>query len=207
MQPIIGIDFDSTIAKYDQLMHEIALEKGFIRPEVNVNKKDIRDYIRQLEDGETKWQIVQSTAYGPRMKEARLAESFHDFYTKCKKSGIKTYIISHKTVHAKYDATRTNLRKAAIEWILKQGLFSSAQIDQYGHPNIFFESSREEKIERITFLKCTHFIDDLPEVFTESLFPRNIEKILYDPFGHSLPMQDVKVFSSWKAIEDYFFQN
>jgi len=51
---IIGIDFDNTIASYDEPMHRLAVERGLISSGLPKNKKLIRDTIRALEDDESK---------------------------------------------------------------------------------------------------------------------------------------------------------
>ena len=70
-----------------------------------------------------------------------------------------------------YYITKTNLRTAALEWMQKNNLVISKD-------NIFFESTRQDKIKRIKELECTHFVDDLEETFEESSFPKKVKKIL-----------------------------
>ena len=57
---IIGMDFDNTIVSYDQVMHTVALEQEWIEPQLVKSKKQIRDHIRLLSDGERKWQKLQA---------------------------------------------------------------------------------------------------------------------------------------------------
>ena len=44
---ILGIDFDNTIVRYDNLFYKIALEKGLIDTSIG-KSKEIRDYLRSL---------------------------------------------------------------------------------------------------------------------------------------------------------------
>lgn len=73
--------------------------------------------------------------------------------------------------------------------------------------DIFFESTRKEKIFRIRQLLCTHFIDDLEETFSDDSFPKNVKKILYDPHREHLHMQGVLIFRTWDDINEYFFKS
>ena len=45
--------------------------------------------------------------------------------------------------------------------------------------DVYFESTRAEKLMRIAALSLTHFIDDLEEVLTDRDFPPNVERILF----------------------------
>ena len=71
---IIGVDFDNTIVSYDEVIHQIACEKGLIPGSHLKSKRHIRDAIRKLENGEMEWQKVQAIVYGPRMKDAKVIE-------------------------------------------------------------------------------------------------------------------------------------
>jgi len=71
---VIGVDFDNTIVSYDDLLFEAALKRGLIRQDVSRSKRAIRDSIRRLPEGESKWQQLQALIYGPRMEEAKLID-------------------------------------------------------------------------------------------------------------------------------------
>ena len=73
---------------------------------------------------------------------------------------------------------KTPLRKAATNWMESQGFFNE-KIFCLSKENIFFEDTRQEKVERIKKLNIDVFIDDLEEVFAEENFP-NIKKILFN---------------------------
>jgi hypothetical protein len=82
-------------------------------------------------------------------------------------------VVSHKTRHAPYDPTRTDLRAAALTWMRQKGLLRSGQ-GGIAPEHVFFEETRAAKIARITALRCSHFVDDLAEVFLEPAFPREV---------------------------------
>ncbi|VAX26092.1 FIG00442372: hypothetical protein [hydrothermal vent metagenome] len=196
---IIGVDFDNTIATYDDLMYKIALEAGFVAKNIEVNKRAIRNAIRALPGGEKKWRVVQAKAYGPKMKEARLIEGVRTFFMNLKKNRIPVYIISHKTEFADFDDSKTNLRKAALEWMEEKQFFSEKGLG-LGMDHVRFGATRIEKIGWIKQLGCTHFIDDLEEVFSEPDFPGAVRKILFSPLCVNTSSSNTEVFSSWAAI-------
>lgn len=201
---VVGVDFDSTIVSYDDVMYRVALQRGLIYSDTRKSKRDIRDIIRQIPDGETEWQRLQAVVYGSRMEEARLINGVQTFFELCKLYKVKVYIISHKTEFAKFDETGTNLRAVAMAWMKKNRFFETNGLS-LPQENVHFETSRRQKIERVRHLRCTHFIDDLEETFLENSFPKSIEKILYAPHIQRTSLTEVKIFTTWEEISDYFF--
>jgi hypothetical protein len=199
---VIGIDLDNTLACYDEIFHRAACQEGLIAPDVSQSKERIRDAIRLLPDGETQWTRLQAIVYGPRMSEARLFEGAAEFLRHCAANGVRTLIVSHKTPFAMLDGTRVDLRKAALEWLDASGFFGDYGI---AREDVFFEATRAEKIERIRSERCTHFIDDLAEVFAESAFPSEIVKVLFAPHGTNSDVPDVCICASWDKIRRFFF--
>jgi hypothetical protein len=205
MEKIIGVDFDNTIVRYGALVHRIAVEWGLVQENTEKDKKVIRDRIRLLPNGDVEWQKVQAEVYGPRMKEAELIEGVSEFLAQCRQNNIQIFIVSHKTQYAHYDRTGTELRTAALEWMESKTFFADTG---WGilRENVFFESTRVEKVDRIKRLRCTHFIDDLEEVFAEASFPENTEKILFDTQGRRAELAGIRMATSWKEIGDHFFR-
>jgi len=200
-QMIIGIDFDNTIVDYNKLMTDIAIDSGLIpRPAEPLNKRKIRNLIRDTKDGESKWRRVQAIAYGERMGEAVMMEGVGSFLQRLKCSGIPFYIVSHKTIHAIADPGETNLREAALEWMKSHCFFDHEPGLGLSETQVFFEDTRAEKIERIKKLGVTHFIDDLAETFEEKSFPETVVKILLGD-GREATAPDVIRFDHWSDIE------
>ncbi|HSX26396.1 MAG TPA: hypothetical protein VLE89_05250 [Chlamydiales bacterium] len=168
----VGIDFDNTIACYDDVFYKAALEKNLIPPTLSPAKTEIRDYFRK-NNREPEWTELQGYVYGTRMDLASPFPSVDLFFSHCRKNQIQLSIISHKTKHP-YLGPRYDLHEAARTWILKQSFF-------YPELQIFFELTLEEKLNRIAKMQCDLFIDDLPEVLSEPAFPKNVQKILFDP--------------------------
>jgi len=201
---VIGIDFDNTLVSYDDVIYRVAAHDGLIPLDVGKRKKEIRDRIRQLPGGEIEWQKLQAVVYGSRMGEAELIDGVKTFFELCKRYKVKLFIISHKTEYAKLDETATNLWLASLTWMERNKFFEP---DGLGltQGDVYFESTRNRKIERIRDTGCTHFIDDLEELFLEDSFPTTVEKILYTPEPDHVSLNGFKVFNSWEAISDYFF--
>lgn len=205
MTRVIGIDFDNTLVSYDVLIHRAAVDRGLIEAATDPCKKTVRDRIRRLPDGDVEWQKLQAQVYGPLMPHARLISGVTDFVRACRRSGDRIHVVSHKTEYAGYDSTGTNLRTAALEWMTANGFFSADGL-MLRREDVYFEGTRGAKIARIASLRCTHFVDDLEEVFGEAAFPAGVEKVLYEPTAAAPAVTGaIKVMPSWSAIHDYFF--
>lgn len=201
---LLGIDFDNTIAGYDGVFTTAARERGYITGSDPLAKLEIRNRIRALNEGEEKWMALQGEVYGKRMKDAELMPGVASFLKTCRQRQVRVCIVSHKTEYGHYDADRVNLREASRAWMNAQGFFD-AGIFAISPGNVFFESTRPEKIKRIAKIGCTHFIDDLEEVFDEPGFPDDTKRILYDPLGHAVTGAGLESHSSWQSIENTFF--
>ncbi|HEX2548933.1 MAG TPA: phosphotransferase enzyme domain protein, partial [Gammaproteobacteria bacterium] len=139
--------------------------------------------------------------YGELIKNATIFPGFKEFMICCNANPtIEVYIISHKTQVGHFSEKNVNLREVAREWLQNQGFFAG------GNPyilkeNIFFEETRNDKIKRIKNLNCTHFIDDLIEVFDSTLFPSHIKRYLFQ--GKS--SHSIRSFANWTEIKNAFF--
>ncbi len=196
---IVGIDFDNTIASYDELMHRIGVARGLIPADLPRNKKMIRDAIRALPDGESKWRALQTYSYGPGMRDAHAMEGVKQFIASCKARDIPVRIVSHKTEFANYGDPTVNLRKAAIDWMEREGLLGSGP-HAVAREHVFFEDSRERKIGRIRALGVTHFVDDLEETFLDATFPAAVRRILFAPRQPSGRAELWTTVATWSEI-------
>lgn len=202
----VGVDFDNTLVSYDTLIHLVAECRGLIGPETAARKKLVRDSIRQLPNGETEWQKIQALVYGPRIGEATPSEGATEFLKQCVRHGVKVNIVSHKTEFASYDETGTNLRSAAMSWLEQHRFLDS---DSYGLTgnDIYFESTRRNKVERIGKLGCTHFIDDLEETFLEQDFPSQVKKLLYSPLSDRTTTAHIDLTGDWSTMTEHLFHD
>lgn len=196
-QMILGIDFDNTIVNYDHVFHKVALERNLIPPELDISKAEVRRYLREI-GKESAWTELQGYVYGARMAEARPFPHSLEYVTRWIKSGVKIYIVSHKT-RTPYSGASYDLHKSAWQWLESQGFFDRHRIN-LKKCNVFFELTKRNKIKCIADLKCTHFVDDLPELLTEPSFPEKVEKILFDPSQQILGMPGVLKVSSWLEL-------
>jgi len=201
---VIGIDLDNTLVCYDELFHLAACQEQLIEPSLPRCKETIRDRIRLLPDGEKKWIRLQAIVYGTRMSGATLFDAADDFLKHCSRWRVPVKIVSHKTAFAMLDGRRLDLRQPAREWLQEQN--SSLNLG-LSPGDVFFESTRAEKIERIRSLGCSHFIDDLWEVFAESLFPKTTRKLLFAPHGTASREPGAQVFTHWQELDRFFFHD
>ena len=203
---IIGIDLDNTLVCYDELFYSVAREEGLIESSAPRSKEQIRDAIRLLPEGESKWTRLQAIVYGAQMSGATAFEGSEDFLRHCFTRGTKAVIVSHKTQFAPLDGKPIDLRESAMVWMKAKKFFDRSGCG-LSPDDVFFESTRLEKIERIRALGCTHFIDDLTEVFAESSFPLEIAKLLFAPHGATPRSTEIKVFRTWHDLDDFFFHD
>jgi hypothetical protein len=172
----IGIDFDNTIIAYDDVFCTVAKAAGLIDPAFSGSKQAVRDAIRLLPDGELAWQRLQGQVYGKGIAGAKMVAGVEAFLRHCRAEGCAVAVVSHKTEYGHFDPDRVNLRTAALDWMAGRGLLDGDR--GIARANVYFESTRAEKVARIAELSLTHFIDDLPEVLTDSNFPPRVKRIL-----------------------------
>jgi hypothetical protein len=198
----IGVDFDNTLADYDALFVALAVEEGLLSAPVVGGKRAVRDAVRQSVDGEFAWRRLQALAYGPRMGQAVLMPGAGEFLAACAHQGLDVTIISHKSRRAADASVTDDLRDAAMGWMQAQGFF-----DRFGlsEDRVFFEDTRESKVGRIGGVRCTHFIDDLEEVFLTPGFPEDVRRILFDRDGVPTRQLPFETFRTWEEIADACF--
>lgn len=172
----IGIDFDNTIVDYESVFRTVAIRSGLVDAAFAGAKSELRSVVR-AQHGEFAWMRLQAIVYGHEISAATVYRGFREFIGRARAGGAWLGIVSHKTEFAAAEPGGPNLRDAARAWLAMQGVLVRG-IDP---AQVYFEGTREAKVERIAALECTHFIDDLPEVFGEAAFPKGVETILFDP--------------------------
>jgi hypothetical protein len=202
----VGIDFDNTIVTYDDVFSDAAAAFAGIAPGVGRQKRDIRDYLRTLPDGELTWQRLQGHVYGKGISGARMFEGVDRFLRRCRAENAEIVIVSHKTEFGHHDPERVNLRDAARGWMAQQGFFRD---DGFGIPatNLFFETTRVEKLRRIASLNLNCFIDDLEEVLDDPDFPESVTRILFSQAALPAHRPLYAVCRSWDEIEKLVFRD
>ena len=201
MKTVIGIDFDNTIVCYDEVFHKVALELNLIPANIPTNKESVRNYLRKIGQ-EDAWTELQGYVYGMRMNDAFVFPGLINFLNTAKRKDISIYIVSHKTLNP-YLGPKYDLHKAAREWLNHQGFFEPNSIG-LDLNKVFFELSIDEKIKRISTMECQYFIDDLPEIFLKENFPKEVNKILFDPHRKILVNEKIPhSFCRWDEISNH----
>jgi hypothetical protein len=201
----IGIDFDNTIAGFDDVFVAAARAMGLVDAWYRGHKRALRDTIRGLPDGELAWQRLQGRVYGAGMASARLIDGVDAFLHRSRAAGEPVFIVSHKTEYGHHDPEAINLRQAALDWMTAHGFFRGDD-NGYGLPlqNVFFEATRQKKLERIAALECTVFIDDLEEVLLDPAFPDGVTRVLFAESRNGIPPGVVHC-RTWRQILEVVF--
>lgn len=189
---IIGLDFDNTIVCYNKIFHNLAVTKGLIPKELPAHKLAIRDYLRNANQ-ELLWTLMQGEVYGTQMSEAEPYPFVAQFISNAQSNGHTIFIVSHKTKYP-FMGPKWDLHEPAKAWIKSNITVKEGQV--------FLEPTKESKLARIAELQCDCFIDDLPEILTDALFPVSTSPILFDPDNsHSkLKLPTIEVHQSWESI-------
>lgn len=174
----IGVDFDNTIVTYDSLFHRLAVERGLIPSTVGASKQQVRDHLRAAAR-EDDWTELQGYVYGARLCDAPPFPGVLDFFRRCRHQRLDVCIISHKTRHP-FRGPALDLHDAARNWLARHGFFDDADI-ALSPDHVYLETTLADKLARIGALNCTHFVDDLPELLREPLFPAGTRRVLFDP--------------------------
>lgn len=202
MTPIIGIDFDNTIVCYDAIFFDVARELRLVPDSIEKTKKAVRSHIQNHLSNDH-WTRLQAEIYGARLLDARPFPAVVDFFMTCHCHGIPTSIISHKSQYPAM-GTQYDLRQSALMWLDRNGFF--AHTIGLSSERVVFAETRREKIQYIIQHQCTHFIDDLPEVFIETCFPAAVKKILFDPNNGYDHWNGGFRVASWRELSQEFFE-
>jgi hypothetical protein len=195
---IIGLDFDNTIVNYDAVFYAVAREQKLVPAMEHPSKQVVRNYLRE-QGREDEWTELQGFVYGTRMEQAELYPGIPDFLARCKEDDAKVYIISHKTP-TPYQGPAYDLHGAARSFIEVKGLYLMG----LARDHVFFEVTKEKKIERIIERQCDVFLDDLPEFLALPGFPA-IQRYLFDPKNQHKSSAEFIPVQSWDAFSGKLF--
>ena len=195
--PRIGVDLDNTIVCYDALFHRLACERGVVPASLAATKLAVRGHLRATGREEI-WTELQGEAYGPRMGEAVAFSKCLDVLQHCIAAGMDVVIVSHRT-RTPHAGEQYDLHGAARAWLEDAGIVADRG-PALRREDVYLETTRAAKCARVAALGCTHFIDDLPDVFAEATFPRDVVRVLFDPDGaHGGKHAEARV-RSWVAV-------
>jgi len=195
---VIGVDFDNTIVRYDDVFGRVALDLGLVPPGAATSKTAVRDHLRSIGE-EDRWTELQGVIYGPRMTDAAMFPGVAEFFARCRRARLPVAIVSHRT-RFPYRGPRHDLHAAARRFLARHAFHEGTGI---GLPvdRVFFEETKEGKLDRIAAVGCTTFIDDLPELLADPRFPAGVRRILFDPAGTHAPPVGVEHAGSWADVE------
>lgn len=161
--------------------------------EAPTGKEAVRDRLRAGGQEKT-WVELQGYVYGVLLPEAPPFPGVKEFVALCGKEEIPIHVVSHKTRHAARGSAH-DLHRSAWQWLEQNGFFDA---DGLPRENVFFEPERRQKLCRIRDLRCTHFIDDLEEIFTEPEFPKGVKRWLFcSATAHAA---GIETFASWDKM-------
>ena len=207
---IIGIDLDNTIINYNKAFTFAALDLGLV-PDIKSRPKEdfgepsngktwLKKILLSEDESGYKWQFLQGQVYGNYIYMADLFPGVANFLIHCAQRSIRVAIVSHKTEFGHHDKKKTSLRGAALNFLENESFFLNDCLLKKS--DIFFLNTRFEKINKINELGCNYFIDDLPEVLNDPIFPEDTNPIL---FGMPSENLSTTCFRSWFGISRYFF--
>lgn len=99
----IGIDFDNTIACYEQAFLEVAASLDIVIDSGVLGKSDVKRCIVDQPNGEFKWQRLQGKVYGKYMALARCYAGVQEFIYLARERGHQVFIVSHKSEFGHFD--------------------------------------------------------------------------------------------------------
>lgn len=200
---IIGLDFDNTLASYDEVFSFVAKSLGFIGPEWSGTKQEIKKLLLAKKNGEIDWQRLQGKVYGQHMHMAKLFPGVGNFLLRSKYLGHRIVIVSHKTEYGHFDEEMIPLRSVAYDWMKKNNFFHP---EHFGiSPNdIHFKATQQEKIETIHEIGCHIFVDDLIEIHQSLLDFATTKRVLFGELYESSCAIDFSS-SRWIEIDEYIF--
>ena len=197
---ILGLDFDNTLIRYDELFYQVALDKGLIPSDLLKTKNAVRDYLRQA-GNEEEWTLLQGEVYGSRIQEAIAFEGMQEALKKISTQSERIFLVSHKT-RTPYMGQQYDLHQAAMGWLQGHAFFDIEGLG-WEENQVFFELTKEEKLQRIVQLGCTHYIDDLPEIL--EMLPDTVQKILFTPNKAGVIPKGWRRLEEWSLLPELLF--
>ena len=198
---LLGLDFDNTLVRYDNLFHQLAVEKGLIEESLPADKIAIRDHLRSQRQDE-QFTLLQGEVYGLRILEAEPAEGMLEALGELNQRGIPMVLVSHKT-RTPYKGPAFDLHHAAWCWLDKNGFFSPDGLC-WKHDQVFFEKSKQAKVSRVEALGCSHYVDDLPEIL--EMLPINTKAIHFNYKGKQREDIRFSTIEGWEELEQLIWR-
>jgi hypothetical protein len=190
----IGLDFDNTIVCYDEAIAVLANEMFSLPSDLPSTKLALRDYLKR-EQRESEWTIFQGALYGPGMNYANPFPHAIEAMRCLATQGHSLHIISHRSVRP-YAGPNYDLHASARHWIettlQPEGLFLDGEV--------YFYETRESKISAIEKVRCQIFLDDLPEVLDDAMFPIDTIGLWFFPDSTKSNVGGKRVVRIWSEL-------
>jgi len=170
----IGVDFDNTLIRYDEVFRGLAVARGWMPAKAAASKDAVKKRLLSEDGHDLRWQALQAQAYGPRISKARAFEGFRAFLDAAILRGDEVFIVSHKSKTSHFDPS-VRLRESALKWLKDNRIVENGHRDPKLIPakRVFFAATRDEKVAAIAKLKLDLFVDDLLEVLEHPRFPKS----------------------------------
>ena len=191
----LALDFDNTLISYDKLFFSVALSKELVPAEILPQKNAVRDHLRRA-GKEDEWTRLQGEVYGAHILDAAPYPGMLDTLKVLAARRVPMFIVSHKT-RTPFLGQPYDLHQAAKDWLEMQG-FHAADALGWSKDDVFFELTQEAKVARMLALRCTHCVDDLPEIL--DMLPDTVEKILFAPGANVEHRSGWKHMSAWSEL-------
>ena len=192
---IVGVDLDNTLIRWDTAFATVGRRAG-VPASVPATKADIKAYFID-HDREDEWTLLQGEVYGNAADEAVPYPGARDALQQLRAAGHALVLVSHKT-RQPHRGPPYDLRQAARDWLSAHAFVGPDVLDE---DRLFFESTREDKLARITALGCEAFVDDLPGVLTAPGFPVGARGVLFDPDARHTSFSGPRA-ASWTTVPE-----
>ena len=202
----LGIDFDHTIVDYGNIFAERASNLGYLESSVERTKDEVKKLLKESDEGDKKWGILQAEVYSEGIGSAKIMEGFESFVEECRRLSLSLAIVSHKSKNNPFDPQNRNLQQPALDWMRTNRFFDESGFGfDLGH--IYLVETLEDKIEKINTLNCSHFIDDLLSVLLHPLFPKSTRNIHFSTEAINYNSLPVDYTGNWRNIQDYLIRD
>jgi hypothetical protein len=169
----IGLDLDNTVIDYTPAYRATAARLRL--PPEFTDRESIRPLLRRSEIDDLEWQRFQALLYTDGLACAEPAAGLKDFLNLCAELYVRVFIVSHKTATTPTQFGGHDLRGPAKAWLVDRGIAP----DHINLNDVYFCSTRLEKVRTIASLGCQAFVDDLLEVLEHPDLPMSIRRIHY----------------------------
>jgi hypothetical protein len=199
----IGIDIDNTIICYDHVFAAVANSRGFC-VQSSASKTEVKKWFHER-DMHQAFTHLQGEVYGKFIDLANLFDGVLAFIEFAKKSGCHLFLVSHKTRYPLV-GEKVDLHKSARNFLIDKNVISKSGVVGVPPNNVFFESTLNRKINRISTLNLDFFIDDLLQIFEHSDFPKTTNFVHFSQdLAKNVPNMKISTFPNWKLILGFLF--